>query len=290
LLEENHLAVLRGENVDRYVRHMRTTVMKIVECLDARFFEMRLLAHTVAAPGKDALASHAANVAVLSLVMGRLLGLTRGQLITLGFAALYHDLGRALTGRFPDPPGEREDPEAARRHLADGVRVALGGKGLTDAGTMRLVVIQEHHMMCDGYPQLEAGPRKPHLFSRIVSVADAFDKLQNGTPWAKAQNPAQALRTLRREPRRYDNAVVELLQDVLGKAPRGTVLRLLKGDLVVVLEGGARFGHRPIVRRLLLANGQPDRERNLQQIELVEVKGEVDPALLRIDWRHEVLR
>ncbi|RMG16586.1 MAG: HD domain-containing protein, partial [Planctomycetota bacterium] len=287
LLEQTHAAVREGESADRYARHLRQTVMKAIECLEARVFVLRLLAHTASPPGPDPLATHAANVCVLSLCMGRLLGLGRGDLSALGFAALYHDVGRALR---PEQPAEPEGPDELLPHILEGLRLCLEGSTLSEAATVRSVVVAEHHLLRDGVPRIPGAPPRPHPFSRLVAVADAFDRLQNGTPGSPPQNPAQALRSLRREPRRHDNAAVDLLQDVLGKTPRGTVLRLLSEELVIVLEGGAVFGHRPIVRRLRFANGRPDPQRSLRLLELSEVKGEADPAHFGVDWRREVLR
>ena len=39
---------------------------------------------------------HSVNVAILSVALGDYLGLTRQQLFELGFAALFHDIGKVL--------------------------------------------------------------------------------------------------------------------------------------------------------------------------------------------------
>jgi putative nucleotidyltransferase with HDIG domain len=263
--------------------------MGLVDSLREPLFELRLIAMTAALPSpRDPLANHAVNVAVLSVAMGRLLGLPRAELVNLGFAALFHDIGRAAEGRFPPDAGNEESLDAAKMHVTEGIRLASQGRELGDAGRMRVIVIQEHHRVADGYPHAVGLP-EPHLYSRIVATADAYDKLENGTPWWAPMNPAEAVRTILRSPEKFDPAIAELLRDVLGKTPRGTVLELRNGELVVVVEGGARWGNRPVVRRLFVAPGQPDPGRRLQQIQdlAAEIARELEPTAVQVDWRRE---
>jgi HD-GYP domain-containing protein (c-di-GMP phosphodiesterase class II) len=288
-MEETHAELHRGESIDVHKRFVRQTLMKLIAGMEATFFEQRLLALTGTAPStRDPLASHAVNVAVLSIAMGRLLDLKPAQLVNLGFAALFHDIGRALVGRFPNPPGSVEDGEQRAEHVGEGVRLVLGC-GLGDAELTRLVVIQEHHRVCDGFPDSPGLPT-PHLYSRIIATADAYDKLQNGTPWWPGVNPAEAMRILLRTPKTFETPVAELLRDVIGKTPRGTVLELKNGALVMVMDGGARWGHRPVVRRLFIQPGKPDPDRKLMQINNLagEIARELDPTKVNVDWRREV--
>lgn len=282
-------SVRRGGAPDPHSRHVRQTLMRVVDSLDQPLFEARLLGCGVQAlPDLDPLATHAARVAVLSIVMGRLLGLSRGNLADLGFAALHHDLGRIDAPHERDAAGAGEDRASLQRHVQAAVRYALRGRTYATPGLLRIVVGLEHHRAADGVPE-QAALRDPHVFSRIVAVADAFDRLEHGLPWRPPMGPAEALQTLAAEPERHDPAIVELLIDALGRAPRGTVLQLRSGEVVVVVAGGARQGHRPIVRRLRLASGQPDPERALGVLTSMEqVAAELDPDV-PLDWRAAVL-
>src|SRR5581483_3656095 len=188
LAEVGHNAVADGKAPDVQIKLTRLAFVRIIELLRAGIFEARLLALT-ALPydERDPLASHAANVSVLALALGRLLGLKRGALADLAFAAYWHDVGRAPGFRGEAGAG-KPDAQASQAHIAKGVAVALRGRGYGDAGLLRVVVAQEHHVKTDGYPQLE-GDRGVHPLSRLVGVANAFDELEHGTPWAKALGP-----------------------------------------------------------------------------------------------------
>jgi hypothetical protein len=237
----------------------------------------------------DPLAAHGARVAVLTLVMGRLLGLSRGHLADLGQAALHHDLGRVDQVRRPTPQGDAEDPRSLEAHVTHGVRVSLRGRSYAAAGLLRLVAILEHHRLADQVPEQAVMFRDPHVLTRIISVADAFDRLERGLPWRPPVSPAEALRTLMAEPHRYDPVVVELLADAIGHTPRGTVIRLRSGEVAVVVSGGARQGQRPLIRRLLLASGAPDPGQALAPLANAEDIAAELPPDVGVDWRKGVL-
>lgn len=296
LVEASHAAVKDSRSPDFHVRQVRQTLMKVVEHLRTGAFQLRLLGLTVLLPGEqDPWAGHAVNTCVLALAMGRLLGLSRGHQADLGFAALYHDTGRAVCGRQPSTNRAGERRQSALGHVNAGVTAALRGKGYGDAGLVRLIVAQEAHRVLDGYPE-GSGLRPPHLYSRIIAAADGFDRLCQGTPWAPPQSPPRALANLAGsklgeefQAGRLEPAVLKLLTDVLGAYPRGTLLQSPAGELVVVVDGGARRKGRPVVRRLLHADGAPDTRGTLSELGAPAAARVVEPAEVDLDWRRAVL-
>ena len=291
LAEASHRSLERSGSPDFHSRHLRQTLMKVIDRLESRLFELRVAGLTALAPMADVpLASHVTNVAILSVLMGRLLGLPRGVLADLAFAAVHHDMGRVGHDYRVDPGDPtREDPRTAELHVVRGMELGLRGRSYGSAGLLRLVVSQEHHRLTDSYPEAIA-LREPHLFSQIVGIADAFDRLQNGSAFQQGVPPRAALARLQADPERYDPHVVRLLVDVLGRYPRGTVLRLWDGSVGVVVDGGASRGHRPVVRRLLKADQTEDSERTLIELTDPEDNAKVlDPNEVFVDWRTTVV-
>lgn len=281
LADVAHQAVGAGLSPDTYARNVRQTLRKVYEFLEHPVFERRILALTRRPPGEMPLGAHAAAVCVLSLCMGRLLGLGRGELSDLGFAALFHDLGRSLRARRAK--GGQEDMEQARAHPLDGVAFALRGHAYGHSELLRLVVAQEHHRLVDGYP--DAGMlRKPHAYSRLIAAADAYHKLQSGTPWSGPVGQAKAITMLRDAPERHDPGAVALLVDVLGRCPRGTILRLADGGTVVTLDGAPRRGHLPVVRQITLPDRTLDTSDHVYTLtDFKQIKAEVDPSGVSLD-------
>ncbi|GFO69960.1 cyclic diguanylate phosphodiesterase [Geomonas limicola] len=196
--------------------------------------------------------SHATNVCILSLALGRRLGMSKFTLSELGMAALFHDIGMA---GLPEDLREREPAlltgekrQLLESHPLTGVRNAMRSRGL-DSLTSRIVTAAfEHHLLADfsGYPSF---PYKwLGLFGRIISIADRYDLLTtlpqaNGVPFP----PETALRYLLTQAgKTYDWGLVKLFLGCLGLHPVGSLLQLDSGELAVVVGNHRdpdRLGH-----------------------------------------------
>ena len=137
---------------------------------------MESLAATVDA--RDAYtAGHARRVQRLALALGRELDLSRPELDVLGYAALFHDIGKlAIPDAILLKPGPLTVDEWARmrEHADEGARI-IGRLGfLRDS----VPAIRHHHERWDGtgYPEGLVGDEIP-LGARIIHVVDALDSM-----------------------------------------------------------------------------------------------------------------
>lgn len=290
LTEASILMVRSGRSPDFQVRHVRSTLMRVIESLRAGLFEVRLLALT-ALPhrAREPLASHLVNTAVLSLSCARLLGLPRGHLIDLGFGAIYSDLGRAVLGREAFLAHQGAELDQSETPAVLSVASALRGRGYGTAGLLRLAVAEESRRVLS--KGTTAGMRPPHPFSRIVGLCAEFDRRTAGSPWAPPQSPIRVLRDLLADPA-APQTCLQLLVDVLGARPRGSIVKREAREGVevgVVIDGGARRGGKCVVR-VLSVDG-----RTLTHPRLVEVQPnvpleEISPAAFTVDWTEVLLK
>lgn len=237
--------------------------------------------------------SHAANVCILALCLGRRLGLAKFTLCELGLAALLHDIGfgalpEELVDRDPAlfPEEQRQQLEA---HPLAGVRRILESHVL-DRLTSRIVTgVFEHHLLADfsGYPRFPY--QRLGLFGRIISIADRYDWLitlpqANGAPFA----PEKALRYLLSQAGKgYDAPLLKLFIGCVGVHPVGSLLQLDTRELAVVVGNHAdpeRLGE-PKVRVIADASGK---EVDGALIDLAAhgspgIAGTLDPQLHQID-------
>jgi HD-GYP domain-containing protein (c-di-GMP phosphodiesterase class II) len=206
---------------------------------------------------------HSVNVCILSVALGRRLGLTKLQLLDLGLAAVMHDVGKA---RVPiailNKRGALTDVEfdEVRQHTWKGV-LALLSMPLGGSRPWRAMMVAfEHHLRVDlaGYPRLRR-PRHLSLFSRIVAVADSFDaatskRIYREVPWT----PADVLRDMRDTTRHgLDPVVVKAFINMIGVYPLGTVVVLNTGEVGVVVgvPTDPAQSARPVVRLVLAPDG-----------------------------------
>lgn len=201
--------------------------------------------------------THSVNVCIFCVAIGKRLGLTKVQLYDLGLAALVHDLGMSRIPREILTKGSALTPEERRQMESHTYLGALSAYQLREFGEIpfqSMIVAYEHHLKTDGsgYP-LSVQPREPSVFSKIVSVAAAFDAATNERAYSPARPPDEVLRELwEDESLGYDPVIVKALINLLGIYPVGTCVILDTYELALVHSANtdASYIHRPIARLL----------------------------------------
>ena len=135
-------------------------------------------------------------VAALADMVSRRLGLPEHERRDVHYAALLHDIGKIRIPRHLLTTEGRYLPEARRQmeaHPAIGVEML---KPITLWAEM-LPLIHFHHERWDGkgYPSGLAGEEIP-VGARVIAVADAFEAMTKGRPYARARTVEEALRQL----------------------------------------------------------------------------------------------
>ncbi len=198
--------------------------------------------------------AHCTNVCVYALTIGLKLGLDRQRLSQLGFAALFHDMGKVKLPsdliRKPDVYDEN-DWKQMQKHPALGAKTILRNLKFDTYVARAAVAALEHHINEDftGYPVLKT--RRPlNLFSRIISICDAFDALTSGRVYIKkAIPPDEALRKLMYQMTvKFDAYLLKLFVNIIGIYPAGTMILLSTDELAVVSRTNPANLSRPIIR------------------------------------------
>lgn len=224
--------------------------------------------------------AHSTNVAVLSLLVGRLMGLSRAQLHELGIGAVLHDIGKA---RVPETivtkPGKLDaaEMEEMKRHTIYGFEAL---RAIRTFSLLSAHVAFQHHERLDGsgYPR---GLRSEeiHVYARICAVCDVFDALSSDRPYRKAAHPLEAISQLNEGAgEKFDSAVVREFTRVIAPYPVASLVRLSTGEMAVVKSIRTASPRRPLVRVFRDAQGnsvKDGREIDLSQEPGVEIAGHV---------------
>jgi len=199
--------------------------------------------------------AHSTNVAVYSLTLGVRLSLDRARLSQLGFAALFHDVGKVKLPqdlvRKPDAFDEN-DWIQMQRHPLLGAKTILRNLKL-DTHTARAArAAFEHHINSDftGYPALHYNRRPSDLFARIVSVVDCFDALSSGRVYIKHALAAdEVLKKMRFQmASKFDPFLLKLFNDVIGVYPAGSLVLLSTDEIALILTNNEKEPLRPYVK------------------------------------------
>ncbi len=180
---------------------------------------------------------HGINTAILSVMIGCSISMSRYHLIPLAKAALFHDMGLMFLkdSKYVDI-GKASNREKLLQHTTIGYKI-LSSKGIIEDREI-LDAILEHHEKFDGTGiPFEKKGDDISFYARIIQIADAYDSLTSATSEALNLTPYQALKwILARSGKDYDPYILNAFIRVVGMYPTGTKVRLNDGRIAVVVR------------------------------------------------------
>lgn len=244
----SHTAVERELNLSKTRRVVHSLIDHITRDSDS------LLELSAIKDFDDYTYAHSLNVSIYSLTLGIRLGMDRPRLSQLGFAALFHDVGKVKLDRDlivkPDSFDE-DDWIQMQRHPLLGAKTVLRNLKL-DIHTARAARgALEHHINADytGYPLLRE--RRPlNLFSRIITIADTFDALSSGRVYFKKSiSPDHVIKKMRYQMgMKFDPFLLKIFNDIIGIYPAGSMVLLDTEEVAVVMAANAERYDRPFIQ------------------------------------------
>jgi HD-GYP domain-containing protein (c-di-GMP phosphodiesterase class II) len=256
--------------------------------VDSLLQDEETIVHLINLEEKDQIAYfHSLNVCILSLILGKKLGLSKDEMNELAMGALLHDIGKekipkkVLLKRSCLTRAERQFIELHPRY---GYSMLSGNE---EVSPRMLEVICQHHEKCDGsgYPQ---GLTEPQIsyFAKIASVANVYDNLSNHTLQERSLTPHEAVSLM------FSQLQGELSPDILavfikslGVYPPGTLVGLSDGTTGMVITTNRQESMKPT---LILYDESVPREEplivNMEEEDLRIIRSfrpsEVSPEIL----------
>jgi HD-GYP domain-containing protein (c-di-GMP phosphodiesterase class II) len=233
----------------------------------------------------DNASAHAMNVAVISLLMGRVFGLGSDELLDLGLGALLHDMGKIDLPerlRHADERFNADDLAVYRDHVARGV---MHGKRM-GLGSGALLVLAQHHEHADGsgFP-LRLKAERQSAAARIVALVNRYDNLCNPPSLALAMTPHEALSLLFSQSReQFDASMLNSFIRMMGVYPAGSVVQLTDERYALVMSVNST---RPLKPKVLVFDPQRPRDEalhlNLMAEPDIGIRRSLKPAQLPAD-------
>lgn len=195
---------------------------------------------------------HSVNVAVLSVMMGSQMCMTRQELTILATAAILHDIGKKFLSlellNTPKLLGAKE-----KQLLLDHPR--LGFEFLKQHfhfPSMVCLSVLEHHEWYngEGYPLHKAG-NDISIYARIIKLADTVDAMGSKRPYHEPAQPSEIVEYIMgRMGSEFDpNVVITFLNKIVAY-PVGCEVELSNGQHAVVMENYSDFVLRPKIKIL----------------------------------------
>lgn len=194
---------------------------------------------------------HCVNVAILSLVLGIRLKLTRQELYDLCVGALLHDIGKVfIQESILQKPGKLTPDEFAiiKEHTTKGYDY-LKGYSSDITAPARIIALQHHEKANgNGYPEKKTGD-KINKLSRIVTICDVYDALTSDRPYRRAMSPNEAIEFIMASGgTQFDYQMVKVFAKTIIPYPEGTLVKLSTEDIAVVEKVNPNFALRPSVK------------------------------------------
>ncbi len=212
--------------------------------------------------------THNLNVAIFSILFGKYIGLGQENLMTIGLAGLFHDIGKIMIPKkILMKPGKLTMPEYAevKKHPIYSRDMLLKQPNIPEPVVR---AVYEHHETYTGggYPQgLKADRIAPAAL--LVGIVDTFDALTTDRCYKKAQHPHKALSVIfNLKGSAFSPAMVDRFVKFIGVYPVGSIVVLKNGKRAVVIEQNQASLLRPKIRVVLDEN---NRYCNFKDIDLL---------------------
>ncbi|MGD0781450.1 MAG: HD domain-containing phosphohydrolase [Candidatus Aminicenantales bacterium] len=205
---------------------------------------------------EDYVLNHSVNVCVLSLALGKRIGLTRPELMDLGISAALHDVGKLDVPReILEKPAALDARERAviERHSHTGANTLIRLMMAHELPIAAVQVALEHHVRADmnGYPRY-VRRKRVNLFSRIVKITDYYDAITTRRVYRPGVlSPEAALRQMAAgSGTEFDALLFRAFARLMGPYPIGSLVALNTGEIAIVTETHVQsaLARRPKIR------------------------------------------
>ncbi|NWB85140.1 MULTISPECIES: HD domain-containing phosphohydrolase [Pseudomonas] len=204
----------------------------------------------------DYTAEHSLRVAMLSIALGRELGLPAVELEEIGVGAMLHDVGKLkVPSEILNKPSALTDQEYAimKSHAMEGYTLLASQAGVPVAA---LEVALSHHERLDGmgYPRGLSAEGIP-FYARIVAVTDAYDAISSDRVYSKGRSTLESLRILFKAANsHFDEQIVSAFIRLIGLYPSGEIVEMTNDEVAIILGAPPCNRLKPRLLRVLGAD------------------------------------
>lgn len=150
--------------------------------------------------GTDSIYRHGVNVAALSALLGKWVGIEKSQLNLLVYSAILHDFGKTKIDRELLKKEEaltKNEFNTIKTHAQVGYNIIKNISFLDKAVSYGVLM---HHERLDGsgYP-LGLKEGAIHPFAKIIAIADVFDAINSDRGYKSKKPPFEALQIVKSE-------------------------------------------------------------------------------------------
>lgn len=215
--------------------------------------------------------SHILNVSILSMHFASKLGFPKDDVMEIGIAALFHDIGKLYISRaIINKPSKLTEEEFTKMksHVVLGTEILLRYTG--KIGILPILVAFEHHLRYDlkGYPQLNI-QRRPHIVSLLVAICDVYDALSQKRSYKEDYPPDLIYSIMLKDKNTaFEPELLDTFFKIMGVWPIGTIVLLTDNSAAIVRQENEEDIFSPKVEVI-----NPENKKGI--VDLKKLKGEI---------------
>lgn len=150
--------------------------------------------------GKDSIYRHGVNVAALSMILGKWIGLDDIQLNLLTYAGILHDFGKTKIDDIilnKVEPLSKSEMDKVKTHPIIAYKF-INKISFLDKSVANSILMHHEREDGSGYP-LGINGDKIHLFAKIIAIADTFDAINSNRSYRQSKKPFEALQIIKED-------------------------------------------------------------------------------------------
>ena len=187
------------------------STLKVSEMIDIKTFSQKIQEEFISTgtvirnivfygSGNDSIYRHSVNVAAISFILGKWLGLDEKELSLLTYSAILHDYGKMKISKDILNKNQNltlEELQTYKTHPVLGYHFVKEIPYVDDSVAQAVLL---HHERLDGsgYPLQVRGDKVPK-FARIIAIADLFDEANSGRYSEDIKGPLDVLKLIQDE-------------------------------------------------------------------------------------------
>lgn len=191
---------------------------------------------------------HSVDVATMSMIVAKKMGMKHEDVYNIGIAGLLHDMGKSkIPLEILNKPARLTDEEFAimKQHSVYGFKILKEKEEFSMQ--IALAVLQHHEKMNGrGYP-MGTSSEKISPYAKILSVVDVYDALVTERPYKKGMSQREAIEIIMSMTEELDiTAMRNFLASVI-LYPVDSIVQLSNGEEACVVENHPEAVLRPTV-------------------------------------------
>ncbi len=232
-----------SERFSDVAKHVADELMNAIDANDAIAVDVNILKIS-----DEYTFQHSVDVAVLSMMIAKKMGMSKEEVYDIGISGLLHDIGKAkIPNEILNKPGRLTDEEFAviKQHPAYGYEILKEKDELKQS--IKLGVLQHHEKInATGYPlgmeEIQICP-----FAKIIAVADIYDALITERPYKKGFTQRDAVEMIMTMTGELDMAAMKSFLSSVILYPEGSTVELSNGERARVVQNYEEAVLRPKV-------------------------------------------